>query len=347
MTLDYVHNLCVLVLAAGVAVVWSLLDRKRGDYRSLHAWLRLLVRYTLAFTLFSYGFAKVFPLQFPYPALSRLIEPFGDFSPMGALWSFMGSSPAYTMFAGAAEVAGGMLLLFPRTTLLGSLVSAATLLNVVVLNFCYDVPVKLYSTNLFLMAVFLMAPDLGKLAGLLVLNRPAARVTTAGPEFGKRWMRVGALALKVVLVGFFLVQNIVRGHTGYQNFIAHPTRPPLYGLYRVENFAQNGKEIPPLITDLNRWKTVVIQNSTFLQVRMMDDSIRGFGAVYRPADTTVTLSGSVIGVLTYSQPDTEHVVMTGTLGGSAVVVHLRRIDPSTFLLVNRGFHWINELPFNR
>jgi len=79
----------------------------------------------------------------------------------------------------------------------------------------------------------------------------------------------------------------------------------------------------------------------------MDDSIRGFGAVYRPADTTVTLSGSVIGVLTYSQPDTEHVVMTGTLGGSAVVVHLRRIDPSTFLLVNRGFHWINELPFNR
>jgi hypothetical protein len=26
---------------------------------------------------------------------------------------------------------------------------------------------------------------------------------------------------------------------------------------------------------------------------------------------------------------------------------MRRKDPSEFLLVNRGFHWINELPFNR
>jgi hypothetical protein len=135
-TLDYIHNLCLLVLAIGIAAVWSLVDRKRQDYLTLHVWLRLLVRYTLAFTLLSYGFAKVFPLQFPYPALNRFIQPFGDFSPMGVLWSFMGASPAYTMFAGAAEVTGGILLLFRKTALLGALVSATVLLNVVTLNFC-------------------------------------------------------------------------------------------------------------------------------------------------------------------------------------------------------------------
>ena len=167
-TLDYIEELCFLVLTCAAVLVWSFVDRSRKEYRTLNSWLRLLVRYTLAITLLSYGFSKVFPVQFPFPALSRMIEPFGDFSPMGVLWQFMGSSPAYTIFAGMMEAFGGALLLFRRTTTLGALVSAAVLLNVVVLNFCYDVPVKLYSLNLLLMAVFLMAPDLGKLTGFLV-----------------------------------------------------------------------------------------------------------------------------------------------------------------------------------
>jgi hypothetical protein len=346
-TLDYIHNLCLLVLAIGIAAVWSLVDRKRQDYLTLHVWLRLLVRYTLAFTLLSYGFAKVFPLQFPYPALNRFIQPFGDFSPMGVLWSFMGASPAYTMFAGAAEVTGGILLLFRKTALLGALVSATVLLNVVTLNFCYDVPVKLYSSNLLLMAVFLTAPDLGKLLGFLVLNRSAAPVTVSGPQFGRRWTKVAALAFKVLVVGFFLIQNIVGGYQQYQKAVVHPVRPPLYGIYQVERFIQNGKEIPPLLTDLSRWKMVLAQNPTLIQIRMMDDSARTYASVYGPADNTVILTAAEKGVFTYSRPDAEHVTMTGTLGGVPLVVNLRRKDPSEFLLVNRGFHWINELPFNR
>ncbi len=166
-TLDYIHVLCMAVVAAIATAVWSILDRKRTEYRRLHAWLRVLVRYALAFTLFSYGFAKVFPLQFQPPGLNRLMEPFHDFSPMGVLWTFMGASMAYTIFAGASEVLGGALLLFRRTTLLGALVSAAVMLNVVMLNYCYDVPVKLYSTHLLLMAVFLTAPDLSPASELL------------------------------------------------------------------------------------------------------------------------------------------------------------------------------------
>jgi len=49
---------------------------------------------------------------------------------------------------------GGMLLLFRRTVTLGAIASAAALLNIVLLNFCYDVPVKLYSAHLLLMALF-------------------------------------------------------------------------------------------------------------------------------------------------------------------------------------------------
>jgi len=346
-TLDYIQNLCFLVLAFAAALVWSIIDRRRTNYQTLHGWLRLLVRYTLAITLFSYGFSKVFPMQFPFPGLSRMIEPFGDFSPMGVLWQFMGSSPAYTIFAGVMETVGAVLLLFRRTTTLGALVSAGVLLNVVVLNFCYDVPVKLYSLNLLLMAVFLMAPDLGKLTGLLVLNRPAAPMTTFGPVFEKRWMRNGAVCIKIFFIGFFPLQNAVRIYWSYRDAVLSPVRPPIYGLYQVERFTENGKDVPPLLTDTGRWKMVLAQNATLLQIRMMDDSARAFASVYRPAENTVVLTGGDKTVFTYSRPDAEHLTMSGSMGGVPLVVNLRRKDPSEFLLVNRGFHWINELPFNR
>ena len=210
--------------------------------------------------LFSYGFAKVFPLQFTFPRLDRLIEPFNQFSPMGLLWTFMGYSKAYTIFSGAAEVTGGLLLLFRRTATLGAMVSAAVMLNVVMLNFCYDVPVKLYSLNLLLMAIFLMTPDLGRLANVLVLNRPSRPVNLAGP-FDRRWARNGMAVVKTIFIGFVLFQQIKGGYEGYRSFYVTPQRPPLFGMYDVEGFAVNGKELPPLTTDTTRWKRMVAQIS--------------------------------------------------------------------------------------
>src|SRR5581483_2682046 len=86
--LYYIHNLDVLAIAAVTAIVWSLLDRKPREYRSLHAWVRLLVRYSLAFNLFTYGFAKVFVGQMAplWLYVSRLVQPLGDKSPAGLLW---------------------------------------------------------------------------------------------------------------------------------------------------------------------------------------------------------------------------------------------------------------------
>jgi hypothetical protein len=38
--------------------------------------------------------------------------------------------------------------------------------------------------------------------------------------------------------------------------------------------------------------------------------------------------------------------MEGTLNGK-IKARLRRAESSDFLLISRGFHWINEYPFNR
>src|SRR6185295_12656867 len=106
-------------LAVLATLLWTALDGSRPNYSRVHAWLRTYLRFALAATLFSYGAAKVFKSQFPDPPASRLLEPLGEMSPMGLLWSFMGASGAYTVFGGLAETIPAILLMFGRTTLLG------------------------------------------------------------------------------------------------------------------------------------------------------------------------------------------------------------------------------------
>ena len=326
-TLQYVQELLFAAAAAAGALIWSVLDRRRKDYRTVHGWLRLLVRYMLAFTLFAYGFAKVFPLQFQPPGFARLIEPYGEFSPMGALWWFMGASIPYIIFSGTAEVTGGLLLLFRRTTTLGAMVATAVMANVVALNFCYDVPVKLYSTNILLMALFLLAPDGRRLAKVLVFNRSSEPADLPTPRFGRRWTRIVATVFWVLFVGANLVGHVVGGWGGYKSAYVNPTRPPLYGLYDVESGPAG-------------WRKVAIQFPGAVTVRETDDTVLNLQASYDKDAVTLGRQGTY----RWSRPDADHVLLEG---GGAAPIRLRKIDTGKFLLVSRGFHWINEMPLNK
>src|SRR5437763_16588523 len=137
--------------------------------------------------MITYGAMKVIKLQFSYPGPDRLLETYGESSPMRLLWTFMGASDEYTWFTGAGEMLGGLLLCTRRTTLLGALVSFGVMLHVAVLNFCYDVPVKLFSTHLVLMSVFLTLPDLPWLAKVFVLGR-RAEPREVPPLTRRKWL---------------------------------------------------------------------------------------------------------------------------------------------------------------
>jgi hypothetical protein len=93
-TFDWVFVFCLLVIAAVATGIWSALDRRRGNYATLYKWFRLVIRFALASEMILYGMDKVIPLQMPFPYLTRLLEPFHDFSPMGVLWASIGASPA-------------------------------------------------------------------------------------------------------------------------------------------------------------------------------------------------------------------------------------------------------------
>ena len=53
-------------------------------------------------------------------------------------------------------------------------------------------------------------------------------------------------------------------------------------------------------------------------------------------------------MLQFEKPDPEHLVLRGRFYGDGdVAVALHHRDVSRMLLLDRGFHWITEVPFNQ
>ncbi|HTQ81233.1 MAG TPA: hypothetical protein VMM92_14645 [Thermoanaerobaculia bacterium] len=344
--------LCYAALAAVAAVLWSALDRKRQHYRRLHQWLRYLVRASLALAMIRYGVLKALPTQMiAPPPLSVLLQRVGSLPPMRMLWIFMGSSPAYESITGCAELLGGLLLLVPRTTLLGALVCTADLLMVVTLNFCYDVHVKLYALHLLGMALLLLAPDLPRLADLLLWNR-RVEPAVSSPLFARPGLNRLAQVL-LLLVGLYSVgTNWAETRARYQQF--HPPRPPFYGVWSVEEFVVDGKDVP-LNTAPDRWRWVTFQRPGALTVELMIGAHRGYslaldlqnrrlrlGAPQPVAQPVAGFPPPVPGPpaeLTFATPAPDLLVLDGSLGGHPTHITLR-LSP----LLATGFRWIFEPP---
>ncbi len=64
-----------------------------------------------------------------------------------------------------------MFLLFYRKTItIGSMVVVGVMINVVMMNFSYDIPVKLFSVHLVLMAFILLLADGRRVIGFFFRN---------------------------------------------------------------------------------------------------------------------------------------------------------------------------------
>ena len=347
-TYDYVLVFAMFIFALLGSLLWSLLDRKRINYIKLNHWLWVYVRYALAISLMGYGFAKVFKTQFPSPHFFRLLGTYGDSSPMGLAWTFMGYSKAYNYFTGTAELLAG-LMLFRRTTSLGAIISIMVLVNIVMMNFCFDIPVKLYSTHLLLMGVYVLSPDFKRIWNFFN-NQPVVPKDESYPVWSGdwKWFRI---AIKTLFIGYILYSSIDSGIERTKQWGDNAPNPPLYGLYEVDQFVLNGDTLPPLTTDTTRWQRLLVQWSGRTHIQHMDNKFKHYNLESDTVAQTMTI---------YSRQDTlnkhqfdyqldpgKSLLMNGIWASDTLEVQFKVRGKEDFLLVNRGFNWINERPYNR
>ena len=343
---DYVLVLFILVITLVATAIWSSLD-KRENYVTLHKWFRLFIRFALAGQMLTYGMSKAVPLQMPPTPLFKLVEPFGSFSPMGVLWSSIGASRGYEIFAGCAELLAGVLLIFPRTSTLGALVCLADMTQVFMLNMNYDVPVKLLSFHLVLLSLFLLVPEFHRLANFFVLNRVAGPSTQAELFETRRGNRV-AVAVQVLFGVVLLAAN------AYQfggDWLHNRPKSALYGIWDVDQMTIDGQIRSPLVNDYDRWRRVIFDYSDQIWFQRMDESFAVYGAAIDVDKKSVAITKrsdpNWKGNLNFERAGPEHLAFDGEMSGHRVHMELKLVDQTKMILKSRGFHWVQEYPFNR
>jgi hypothetical protein len=244
----------------------------------------------------------------------------------------------------------GILLVIPRTTTLGALICLADMIQVFTLNMTYDVPVKLFSFHLILMALFLLTPEFSRLANFFIFNRTAAP-STQPPLFRTPRANRIALAAQLVFGLWLLGMNIYSSWTGWSIYGGGSPKSPLYGIWNVDQFSVDGQPRPPLLNDNDRWRRAIFENPQRMSFQRMDDSFTGYGVSINANDKTLTLTKNDDktwkATFNFQRAAQDQLTLDGRMDGHQIHMQLKLLDRKKFLLVNRGFHWIQEYPFNR
>jgi hypothetical protein len=144
-------------------------------------------------------------------------------------------------------------------------------------------------------------------------------------------------------------------------------RPELYGLWTVERMLHDGVEVP--VTDASRWQFLAIDDGGRAWARTAMGQEHSFAYQEQLPDGTVTLEPQGTGAaatwtvargqksvkvphpaprtrqdfgVTVDQ-DRRTLVLTGTWAEKPLELQLVEKQ----FLLHRGFHWVQEMPFNR
>lgn len=349
-TFNWVQYGFFISVSAIGTIVWSVLDKHRRNYYRPWRWFVLLTVYYLVFYMLLYGFIKVFWLQMPELRIDRLLKTYGQSSPMGLLWTFMGASKTYSVYAGLSEVIAGTLLIFRRTRTLGGLVTFGVMFNVFMLNVAYDVPVKLFSAQLMLMGLYIAMIDRKAIIGLLLFQK-SEKIAPWPPFFKTPIKNYILLTVQILLVFYMFQSQIARGLTSRKQYGELREKSALYGLYDVTDFVQNGDTLPPLLTDDIRWQRLIFDDPSRAIVIYMDDRLSYYSGAIDTVDQTVMFSVGRDSLkkdyLFNYEKLADGLVLNGVLENDTLNMKLKTYDLSKFYLTNRSFHWVNEVPWHR
>jgi hypothetical protein len=366
---------CVDLLFIGglsfiITLFWSWKQAAAPNYINLFHFLRAVLRYKLAAVLLVYAFIKIFPLQVPYPTLSELNTQYGDFTPAKIFELTVGVAKAnYQQAIGLAELAAALLLIFRRTATLGAITAAGLQLNVVLAAFAYKTGDQLYSSYLFLIAIFILAYDLPRIYRLLMEKPVLPNQQKLALKDG--WQKKARLYFKA----FFLIFGCFYAISAYSKYqegsYALPQTATLRdadGFYNVEEFKLNNVVIPYSLTHPQRWKNVVFEKWGTLSIDQAPDfpidpywaGVKKLDAIDRTFESSGTSGRKFFAyqvdeskqvlhlqnknkqsrdekfTLQYNRPDDQTIIVSGVnASADSLYAVLKKVDKKYLLLEGR------------
>ena len=219
--------ICFLLAIAFLSI--ALLSFLKIESSKIIILFKSLTPYYIAGVLLKYGFDKVFKQQFYLPEPNILYTNFGALTKDILFWSTMGTSYSYSIVTGSIEVLTAMLILIKRTRTLGFCLSIGILFNILLINFSFDISVKIFTGFLIAVVIFYVYPNLKTIYVFFVRHK---QVQLPSAEQTPITFKLTNLILSISLICYVLYPYILAGNFNDDR----AEQPLLHGAYYIERF---------------------------------------------------------------------------------------------------------------
>lgn len=297
----------------------------------------------LSLQMMIYGADKLFKYQFFFPEPNTLYTPLGMLEKDILYWSAIGASHSYNVYLGICEIIPALMLLFLRTRFAGSVLMLPVLINVVAINFCYDISVKIYSLLLLALNIYLLLPYRHQLFSWLGFRSVQGNITSPVSEISPR-NRLGYALVKSVTIGLIITEAFFKYATyGVWNGDQLHAQTPLYGAYQVEyTTTTEGMPMQPLQRTGNKHPFRLFFHSRgYLVVQTMDDHFYDYPVSITPDYLLVSQTDHNWPIAKCSYrliPGGLHI--TGIGDTASLDLACTRLHLDTLPLSRDGFHFL-------
>lgn len=286
-------------------------------------WFQAVIRYYIAYQLMHYGFNKVFKWQFFLPEPNIAYTNIGAVSRDLLYWSAIGSSYWYTVIAGGLEVLAGLCLVFGKSQRIGLMLSLVLLSNIVLVNFTFNISVKLFS--LFLLTNVLALLSSHWLSIKAFIQNKAVNVVHFKPQF-KYHKRKEYVLTKTAIILILMVDSLwIYGKTGNWNDDVQ-ARPILHGSYSVSN------------QTTHNWDEVYVHRKAYLIIKDKADVTTSYQLAYDTANHAIKLTGEqeTFEWLYNKQSDGNIELRTA---GTNEIIRLKSLPYKSLPLFRKQYNW--------
>jgi hypothetical protein len=182
--------------------IWQYQERKQkiNSYK-IYGFLNAVIRYTIAFNLASFGWKKVFGLQFIVPP-SIAEKPINQQTGEWLTWFYFGYSHTFGLILALIQIVGSYFLLFRKTILIAAICLFAFMLNLTLINFFYQMNAGALTQSVLLTIglAYLILADYQRLKLFFLKSLPDIPSLTMKNTMTKNLIRLSAIVLSLLFV---------------------------------------------------------------------------------------------------------------------------------------------------
>ena len=182
--------------------IWQQQERRQKcDSNRIYALLFTIIRYSIAFNVASFGWKKIFGLQFIVP-MEVASKPMNQQPGEVLTWYYFGYSPTFGAITAVTQIVGSYFLLFRKTFLLSCLVLFTLMLNIALVNVFYrmNAGALTQSVILTLGLLFLLLTEYQKLVDIFIKSGSVLPSLNFKSSLSRNAVKMSAIILSLLFV---------------------------------------------------------------------------------------------------------------------------------------------------